>query len=72
MKRRLMDNLKLIAMLATLLVVLSGGLWKVWSMETSVKKNTEHRYTQEYGQLNEWVKAEEHRLICLCPLNFAR
>ena len=55
MKRRLMDNLKLIAVLAGLFLALSGGLYKVWSVEAQVSENTywidEERYDRQEARI---------------------
>lgn len=55
MKKRLMDNLRTIAVLVGLFLALSGALWKVWSVETQVKENTywidEERFDRLEGRI---------------------
>ena len=55
MKRRLMDNIKMIGVLVALFLALSGGLYKVWSVESQVKENTywidEERYDRLEGRV---------------------
>lgn len=55
MIKKLAENIKVITLLVGFIGVVGVG----YSYAGQVKKNTEHRYMQEYGQLKEWIKAEE-------------
>ena len=41
------------------IVAFIGVIGVGYAYAGQIQKNTEHRWMQEYGQLKEWVKAEE-------------
>ena len=53
--KKLTDNIAAIMTLVAFVGVVGAG----YGYAGQIKKNTEHRYMQEYGQLKEWIKAEE-------------
>jgi hypothetical protein len=57
--KRLTDNLKMIGILVGLFLALSGGLYKVWSVESQVKENTYWIDEERYDRLEARIAYKE-------------
>lgn len=53
------DKLKFIATVIGLLVIMSGGLWRVWSVEAQVRENSYWIDEERYDRLEERIAGLE-------------